>query len=138
MSHYMFKCKKSKRKKNFNYIFLICLIDTLIGQYYDFAYIAHSTADCTVHSIHGTAQSAHRPQHCTWAHPDFHKAISLVPAWPNTNLSTLTFNVYAHTHYIFYFIFLCKILFYQLLEVIKLINNLIYIISTYLYYSDIN
>ena len=65
MSHYMFKCKKSKRKKNFNYIFLICLIDTLIGQYYDFAYIAHSTADCTVHSIHGTAQSAHRPQHCT-------------------------------------------------------------------------
>ena len=84
-------------------------------QYYGLDYIDHGTVNCTVHNAHGTAQSAHRPQHCTWAHPDFHMA---------THQPIHNHIPCIRTHHcIFYFIFSCTLLFYQLLEVITPVNN---------------
>ena len=64
---------KMEKTNILNYIFLICLIDTFIGQYNGPAYIAHSTADCKVHTALHSLPTGHSIPQATalQAHLDY-------------------------------------------------------------------
>ena len=57
---------KMEKTNILNYIFLICLIDTFIGQYNGPAYIAHSTADCKVHTALHSLPIGHSTASTSW------------------------------------------------------------------------
>ena len=57
---------KMEKTNILNYIFLICLIDTFIGQYNGPAYIAHSTADCKVHTALHSLPTGHSTASTSW------------------------------------------------------------------------
>ena len=144
----MRKIKKEKKKYFKIYFF------NLLNWYLDRTILwpwLHSPQHCWLHSAQCTQHCTVCPQatalhmSTTWFaqghkpilptdHSTAHEHI-LILTWPHTNLSTPTFNAYAHTTISFILFFYAKFYF---IEVITLINNLIYIISTHLYYSDIN